>query len=70
MGFKKFIDEVAGGIKNAYDDYQEKKRIEREQEEERLKENVYRKLYGYVFHLYKRGQPVDYSISHHYPCVW
>ena len=36
MGFKKLLGEVTGGIKNAYDDYQEKKRTEREREEERL----------------------------------
>lgn len=36
MGLKKFLGEVTGGIKDAYDEYQEKKRTERELEEERL----------------------------------
>ena len=38
MGFKKFSSEVTGKIKDAYHEYQEKKRIEREQEEERLRQ--------------------------------
>lgn len=33
------------------------------QDKERLKDNVYRKLYGYVFDLYKRDTPIDYSVS-------
>lgn len=36
VGFKKFLGEVASGIKDAYEEHQERKRIEREQEEERL----------------------------------
>lgn len=38
MGFKKFLSEVTDGIKNTYDEYQEKKRGEREQEEERRRQ--------------------------------
>ncbi len=33
------------------------------QDKERLKDNVYRKLYGYVFDLHKRDEPNDYGIS-------
>src|SRR2546425_34360 len=33
------------------------------QDKERLKDNVYRKLYDYVFDLQRRNAPIDYSVS-------
>ncbi|MDE1812531.1 MAG: hypothetical protein KGH85_06670 [Thaumarchaeota archaeon] len=33
------------------------------QDKDRLKDNVYRKLYGFIYETYKSGAPVDYSIS-------
>jgi hypothetical protein len=33
------------------------------QDKDRLKDNVYRKLYGFIYETYKSGNPVDYSIS-------
>lgn len=33
------------------------------QDKDRLKDNVYRKLYGFIFEMNKSGKPVDYSIT-------
>ena len=33
------------------------------QDKDRLKDNVYRKLYGFIYETYKSGAPVDYAIS-------
>jgi hypothetical protein len=33
------------------------------QDKDRLKDNVYRKLYGFIFDMCKRDKPLDYSVS-------